>query len=121
MSTEAKLSIEDVFREMYPYRGRLASYDRLPEKGRPRDEILAEMQAVAAQEDARWQTGQVSGSYYHGGMEHYAFLNEVFGLFSHVNLLQRDICPSGTKYEGEILAMTGRMLHGEGLCGAITS
>jgi len=122
MSTEAKtISIEDVFREMYPYRDRLARYDRLPEKGRPRDEILVEMQRIAASEDARWQTGQVSGSYYHGGMEHYAFLNEVFGLFSHVNLLQRDMCPSGTKYEGEIIAMTGRMLHGEGVCGAITS
>src|SRR6516162_1715754 len=31
------------------------------------------------------------------------------------------MCPSGTKYEGEIIAMTGRMLHGEGVCGAITS
>ncbi len=122
MSSEAKpLSIEDVFRGMYPYRDRLAAYDRLPEKGRSRDDILAEMQAVAKEEDARWQTGQVSGSYYHGGMEHYAFLNKVFGLFSHVNLLQRDVCPSGTKYEGEIIAMTGRMLHGEGVCGAITS
>jgi sphinganine-1-phosphate aldolase len=132
MSTETKPqpSIEDFFREMYPYRDRLATYDRLPEEGRSRDEILAEMQEVAAGENARWQTGQISGSYYHGGMEHYAFLNKVFGLFSHVNLLQRDMCPSGTKYEAEIIAMTARMLHSDvaearnpqdRVCGAISS
>ena len=37
----------------------------------------------------------------------------LFGLFSFVNLLQRDMCPSGTKFEAEVLAMVGKMLHGE--------
>jgi glutamate/tyrosine decarboxylase-like PLP-dependent enzyme len=50
---------------------------------------------------------------YHGGMEHYAFLNRVFSLYSFVNLLQRDLCPSGTKFEAEVTAMVGRMLHGD--------
>ena len=36
------------------------------------------------------------------------FLNEAFGLFAHVNVLQRDMCPSATKFEGEIIAMTAR-------------
>jgi glutamate/tyrosine decarboxylase-like PLP-dependent enzyme len=34
-------------------------------------------------------------------------------MFSYVNLLQRDLCPSGTKFESEVLAMIGKMLHGE--------
>ena len=46
-------------------------------------------------------------------MEHYAFLNKVFSLYSFVNLLQRDLCPSGTKFEAEVLAMVGKMLHGD--------
>jgi sphinganine-1-phosphate aldolase len=102
-------------------------YARLPEKGRPQEEILRELRAIARREDARWETGQVSGSYYHAGREHFAFLNEVYGLFSHVNILQRDVCPSGTRFEGEIVAMTARMLHGDAVkapdevVGAVTS
>src|SRR5208337_4817257 len=85
--------------DMHPYRGKLESLTAIPRKGRDRAAILRELRAIANQEDARWQTGKVSGTYYSGDMEHYAFLNKVFGLFSHVNLLQRDVCPSGTKFE----------------------
>ncbi|MGA2593855.1 MAG: aminotransferase class V-fold PLP-dependent enzyme [Bryobacteraceae bacterium] len=103
------------------------SYARLPEKGRNQEDILRELRAMAVREDARWETGQISGSYYHAGKEHFAFLNQVYGLFSHVNILQRDMCPSGTKFEAEIVSMTARMLHGDAVeapdevVGAITS
>ncbi len=115
---------------MHPYRGQAESFPALPPKGRPREEILRELGGFATQEDARWETGRVSGSYYHGGKEHYAFLNDVFALFSHVNLLQRDMCPSGTKIEAEIVSMTARLLNGDAarardpnddVCGAVTS
>lgn len=115
---------------MHPYRGQAESFAALPPKGRPREEILRELGGFATQEDARWETGRVSGSYYHGGKEHYAFLNDVFALFSHVNLLQRDMCPSGTKIEAEIVSMTARLLNGDAarardpnddVCGAVTS
>jgi sphinganine-1-phosphate aldolase len=112
---------------MHPYREELDSYARLPEKGRNQDDILRELCAIAGREDARWQTGQVSGSYYHAGREHFAFLNQVYGLFSHVNILQRDMCPSGTKFEAEIVSMTAKMLHSDcvaapgEVCGAVTS
>ena len=100
---------------MHPYREELETYARLPEKGRSQDDILRELRQIAAREDARWETGQVSGSYYHAGKPHFAFLNQVYGLFSHVNILQRDMCPSGTKFEAEIVSMTARMLHGDGV------
>ncbi|MGH9594894.1 MAG: pyridoxal phosphate-dependent decarboxylase family protein, partial [Bryobacteraceae bacterium] len=106
---------------MHPYRGELENYSSLPKKGRAQREILEELSGIARKEDARWETGQISGSYYHGGKEHFAFLNQVFGLFSHVNLLQRDMCPSGTKFEGEIVSMTARLLNGPGAVGLITS
>ena len=90
---------------MHPYRGQVEGFAALPPKGRPREEILRELGGFARQEDARWETGRVSGSYYHDGKEHYAFLNDVFALFSHVNLLQRDMCPSGTKIEAVVLGL----------------
>jgi len=78
----------------------------LPEHGRPRADVLSELAEIAAGEDAFWETGKCSGTMYCGDHEHYDFLNEAFGRFAHVNALQRDMCPSMTKFEGEIIAMT---------------
>jgi glutamate/tyrosine decarboxylase-like PLP-dependent enzyme len=50
---------------------------------------------------------------YCGDHDHYHFMNEAFGLFAHVNVLQRDMCPSATKFEAEIIAMTLELLHAE--------
>jgi len=100
---------------------------RLPEKGRPREEILKELRDMATAEDAFWQTGKCSGTMYCGDMEHYAFLKEAYGLYAHVNALQRDMCPSATRFEGEIIAMTLDMLHADAArpqsdpAGAVTS
>jgi glutamate/tyrosine decarboxylase-like PLP-dependent enzyme len=52
---------------------------------------------------------------YCGDHEHYDFLNEVFSNFSYVNTLQRDMCPSATKFEAEIIAMTLDMLGADAL------
>ncbi len=118
-----------IFGDLYPYKGRFPSYVRIPEKGRNREEIIKELEIIAQEENRRWETGRVSGTMYHGGKDHYDFLSRVFGLFAHVNLLQRDICPSGTKFESEIISMTGHMLHAdavkvhhpeEEVCGAVT-
>ena len=103
----------DLFGDMHPYNQHLKVFTRLPEKSRDEAEILQELAHMAEQENPKWQGGQCSGTMYHGGMEHYAFLNKVFSLYSFVNLLQRDLCPSGTKFEAEVTAMVGRMLHGD--------
>ena len=110
----------------YPYAEKYGVNRRLPEKGRPRDEILAELREIAQEEDTFWQTGKCSGTMYCGDMEHYGFMKEAFGMYSHVNALQRDICPSETRFEGEIIAMTLDMLHAEAVsdgspCGTVTS
>ena len=73
---------------------------------------------MATEEDASWETGKCSGTMYCGDHDHYHFLNEAFGLFSHVNVLQRDMCPSATKFEAEIIAMTLDLLHGEAVTDA---
>jgi sphinganine-1-phosphate aldolase len=60
----------------------------------------------SSRENPVWEGGQCSGTMYCGDHEHYDFLNEAFANFSYVNSLQRDMCPSATKFEAEIIAMT---------------
>lgn len=102
----------------YPYADRFEVQRALPRQGRDRAEVLAELHQIAEEEDAVWETGRISGSYYCGDHEHYGYVSEAFGLFGHVNALQRDVCPSGTKFEGEIIAMTLDMLHAEAVSDA---
>ena len=113
-----------------PYKGRFESYGRLPDQGRDKEDIFRELAVMAEEENARWQTGRVSGTFYHAGEAHRAFLNKVFALFSHENTIQFDLCPSMFKLESEIIAMTARMLNGDAVsalnpedqvCGTLTS
>ena len=97
----------------YPYADRFEVNRTLPEHGRSRDDILDELRQMAKEEDAFWETGKMSGSMYCGDHSHYDFLTEAFGLYAHVNALQRDVCPSATRFEGEIIAMTLDLMHGE--------
>jgi sphinganine-1-phosphate aldolase len=122
MSDDSSNPVGGMAIDLHPYRERFPSHTALPAHGIDRAEILRQVSAMATEEKTRWDRGQVSGTYYHGGAEHYAFLNRVFSLYSHSNLLQRDLCPSGTKFEAEILAMTRRMLNGgEDVVGTVTS
>ncbi len=107
--------------DFYPYRARFKTYERLEPEGRDRQSILDELAAMAHEEDRIADLGRVSGSIYHGGHDHYAFLTEAFRLFAHANVLQRDMYPSATKLEAEIVAMTAAMLHGgPEVCGVVT-
>src|SRR5690606_24640568 len=42
-----------------------------------------------------------------------AFMTKAFALYGHMNALQRDICPSSTRFEGEIIAMALDLMHAE--------
>ncbi len=95
----------------YPYADRFPVNAAMPAKGRDRSEIIAELGDLASAEDATWETGQCSGTMYCGDHDHYDFLGEVFAQYAHVNVLQRDMCPSATRFEGEIIAMTLDMLN----------
>ena len=97
----------------FPYEDRFPIHRGFPEAGTPRAEVLDQLRTMATEEDAFWETGKCSGTIYCGDHEHYGYLTEAFGLFAHVNALQRDMCPSATKFEAEIIAMTLDLLHGE--------
>ncbi|MCB0999130.1 MAG: aminotransferase class V-fold PLP-dependent enzyme [Ilumatobacteraceae bacterium] len=106
---------------LHPYADRYAVHPTLPGTGVPRDQILREIEEMSAAEDAVAHEGKISGSIYSGDEDHYAFLNEVFGHFSHANVLQRDVYPSATRFEGEIIAMTADLLHAPEPVGVLTS
>ncbi|HEC08040.1 MAG TPA: aspartate aminotransferase family protein [Acidimicrobiales bacterium] len=96
---------------MYPYAERYPVNRTMPERGRDRAEILAELDEIAGEEDSVWELGHCSGTMYCGDHEHYAFMARAFERFAHMNALQRDMCPSNTRFEGEIIAMTLDMLN----------
>ena len=114
----------------YPYEEKFGIIRKMPEQGRPRDEIIADLEWMGTEEDQFWRGGKVSGTMYCGDMDHYEFLGRAYQPFAHVNVLQRDICPSATKFESEIIAMTLDLLHGDAVpehhpdarpCGSVTS
>jgi len=97
----------------FPYEDRFAVHRDFPEHGARREDVLSELHTMAKEEDLFWETGKCSGTMYCGDHDHYRFMNEAFGLFAHVNVLQRDMCPSATKFEAEIIAMTLDLFHAE--------
>ncbi|MDH4352547.1 MAG: aminotransferase class V-fold PLP-dependent enzyme [Actinomycetota bacterium] len=113
--------IQELLASFYPYRDRFDEHRSIPTVARSREQVLDEVRAMAAEEDRLGDSGRVSGSLYLGDHEQYHFLTQVFEAFAHANVLQRDMYPSATKFEGEIVAMTASMLHGEGAAGVVTS
>ncbi len=87
-------------------------YSRLPENGRDRDDLIADVSRLAEAEHREWSDGYASGAVYHGDSEHIDFLNQVYSLQSQSNPLHLDLWPSGMKFESEIVAMTAGMLGG---------
>lgn len=111
---------------LHPYADRYDVHSEIPEHGVSRDEILRELREMSTEEDIKGDSGRVSGSIYSGDHDHYAFLVEAYAFYAHSNVLQRDMYPSATKMEAEIIAMTAGMLHGDtdgpnGVGGLITS
>jgi sphinganine-1-phosphate aldolase len=99
----------------YPYATTHDVLRGMPSEGRSRESIIAELAGFAHDEDKMWETGKCSGTMYCGDHTHYEFLGQAFELFAHMNALQRDMCPSMTKFEGEIIAMTLDMLHADAI------
>lgn len=115
---------------LFPYRNKYPINYKLPEKSTTKEEVLKQIKEMHAAESSNWKSGKISGSFYHGDQDHYDFLNEAFSYYSQVNSIQRDICPSLTKYEGEIISMTLDLFNGDAVekrnpkekaCGSLTT
>jgi glutamate/tyrosine decarboxylase-like PLP-dependent enzyme len=83
------------------------------EEGLPAEAVLGELEKIARAEDGVWADGRCSGTIYCGDRAIYELSAGAFARFSYVNALQRDMCPSQTRFESEIIAMTLDMLHGD--------
>ena len=83
------------------------------EEGLGPEAVIAELDAIARAEGRVWADGRCSGTIYCGDRAIYDLIGQAFARFSYVNALQRDMCPSQTRFEAEIIAMTLDLLHGE--------
>ena len=119
--SDERSDLERMLDDLFPYRRTSTTYTRIPDEAVDRDSVLADIALMATAEDAQGDAGRVSGSLYSGDHEHYDFLTDVFGEFAHANVLQRDMYPSATKFEGEIVAMVANMLHAPVPAGVVTS
>ncbi len=110
---------------LHPYQNRSETVATIPDRGRPRNQVLEILQYLHDQESGRWQDGYASGAVYHGDTDHIEFLNRVYALHSQANPLHADLWPSITKFEAEIVAMTADLLGGgrtDGpVCGTLSS
>ncbi len=104
--------LERLIRGLYPYADTHGVLRSMPDTGRDEEEILDELTVIAAAEDEVWESGKCSGTMYSGDHDHYDFLNRVCSLFSHMNSLQRDMCPSMTRFESDVIAMSLDLMHG---------
>ncbi|MEM3638212.1 MAG: aspartate aminotransferase family protein [Conexivisphaerales archaeon] len=105
-----------------PYAGKPMEFKRLPKDGLPKEEILSFLSGVSSREDTGWRAGRVSGAVYHGAPELVSFLHRIFRFYSQSNPLHVDIWPSLTKFEAEIVSMTGSLMHGDdSVRGSVTS
>ncbi|MEX0848315.1 MAG: aminotransferase class V-fold PLP-dependent enzyme [Ilumatobacteraceae bacterium] len=106
---------------LHPYAGRFDVHAALPDQPVPREQILDELRQMSTEEDRKGDSGRVSGSIYSGDHDHYHFQVEAFGYYGHANVLQRDMYPSATKMESEIIAMTADLLHGDADTGGLVT
>lgn len=121
--------IDDMESSVRPYKETHRIHSSLPEKGLAREEIIQIMEDLKSREESRWEDGFVSGAVYSGDRDHIEFLNKVYEISSQTNPLHADIWPSITKYEAEIVSMTGKMLGadkvdedmGDEVCGVVSS
>ncbi|MCP4693707.1 MAG: aminotransferase class V-fold PLP-dependent enzyme [Desulfobacterales bacterium] len=97
----------------YPYAKRYGTIKAIPEKGLDQEEIFGQLKEIAEKEDANWKNGKCSGTMYGGDPKIFEMIGRAFELYTHVNVLQRDLCPSGTRFESEIIAMTLDLLNGQ--------
>ena len=120
----------DMVNSLFPYRDKYPVNSKMPEKSMAKEDVLKQIKEMHAEESKPWKSGKISGSFYHGDQDHYDFLNETFSYYSQVNSIQRDVCPSLTKFEGEIISMTLDIFNGDAVnqrnpeekaCGSLTT
>ena len=84
---------------------------KIPQRGRDRDEVLAEM-AAFRDADVNWQEGRTWSLVYPVHEEHERLLERAHNLFAGTNGLNPMAFPSLKRMESEVVGMTASMLNG---------
>lgn len=93
----------------------------LPEEGRARDDVLAEI-ALMQREDVDWKAGRAWSLVYHVDDELLRLLEAAYSMALLDNGLSGSAFPSLERMERDVSAMTADLLHGGGaVCGNVTS
>ena len=99
----------------------MAEHLPLPERGRPRDEVLADLRRFAA-DDPDYKSGRLWSLVYWLDEAHDDFLGDAYQAFSSANGLNPTAFKSLKRLETEIIATVAGLLHGpEETCGILTS
>ena len=94
---------------------------RIPEQGVPHDELRERLVAARA-DDADWRDGRTFGLVYHADEAHTELLKHAYTSFFSENALNPLAFQSLRRFEAEVVAMTGDMLHGgDTVAGTMTS
>lgn len=92
-----------------------------PERGRPADELIAELRGGRG-DDADWRHGRTFSLVYNAADDQLARLHEAVALeYLHENYLNPFAFPSLLAMEREVVAMGADLLHGDPRVGKLTS
>jgi len=80
------------------------------EKGRPADDVIAELEAMRA-DDVKWEDGRTFGMVYDGGPSVHAVAERAARLFLHENALNTKAFPSLGRIQSEVVGWTAGLLH----------
>ena len=83
----------------------------LPGDGLSREVVLEELTHCADRENARVNSGRVSGTLYASGREHSELMTKVYGLYQWSNPLKPGVWPRVNQCEAEIVSMTANIFH----------
>ena len=83
----------------------------LPQKGRPKSEVIAAMSAVR-DHDVKWRQGKAFSLVFHAGEDVSDLLKEAYTLFFSENGLNPSAFPSLRKFETEVVSMSAGLLGG---------
>lgn len=93
----------------------------LPERGRPIDDVIADLEAKRAH-DVRWQDGRTFGMIYDGGPSVHEVAERAAKLYLHENALNTKAFPSLGAIQSEVVRWTADLLNGpQSAAGFMTS
>eukprot|EP00522_Entomoneis_paludosa_P015753 CAMPEP_0172451524 /NCGR_PEP_ID=MMETSP1065-20121228/9539_1 /TAXON_ID=265537 /ORGANISM="Amphiprora paludosa, Strain CCMP125" /LENGTH=737 /DNA_ID=CAMNT_0013203487 /DNA_START=471 /DNA_END=2684 /DNA_ORIENTATION=- len=85
---------------------------QLPAQGRSSQQVLLELQTAAQTEHETWSCGKLSGTVYHNpSAAHNQLLDQVYSAYAWCNPLHPGVWPKVGQCEGEVISMTGHLLH----------